>query len=235
MDRLCPYTILAEFPGESRRRGFPNSLKFSRDRYKLSMNLDVPPLPPAPPSARRQFLRSLLLAITGTLVLFAVFRGRGRLGKMLGNAFHEPQGGLAVGNPLPPITAVGWMNGDAPEPGALKGKVLVIEAWAYWCGPCLQAAPELIALHKQFSPRGVEFMGLTAEGEEYLDESKRFLEETGIPWRNGYGAVETLIALQADAIPQVWVVDHTGTIIWNLDSTESIEASLELALQRKAK
>ena len=40
--------------------------------------------------------------------------------------------GLAVGQQAPPIEAQGWLNGQAPAPGSLAGKVIFVEAWASW-------------------------------------------------------------------------------------------------------
>ncbi len=132
--------------------------------------------------------------------------------------------------PAPAIKAEGWLNGPGPTDDELKGKVIVLDAWAYWCGPCRAAAPELIALERRYHDRGVVFLGLTSEGEDQLANSRRFIEVTGITWPNGYGAVETLQALNSDFIPQMWVVDRQNRIVWDVSSNERIEAALDRAL-----
>ena len=115
----------------------------------------------------------------------------------------------------------------------LQGKVVVVDAWAYWCRPCFEAAPELIALHQKYSDQGVVFVGLTTEQSDVLDRSKLFLEKAGITWLNGYGAIETLIGFRADAIPQTWVINRSGTIVWDYSSPDSIESAVDRALAEK--
>ncbi len=138
-----------------------------------------------------------------------------------------------ISTPLPPINAAGWLNGSAPKPGELEGKVLVIDAWASWCGPCRQQAPEMVLLHEKYRDQ-VEFIGLTNEPEERLPEMEKFLKDTGIQWRNGYGADETLMALKADYIPMVWVVDRQQRIVWSsVVSSGTPEAGIRKALSSK--
>ncbi|MGE3313472.1 MAG: TlpA family protein disulfide reductase [Planctomycetaceae bacterium] len=172
--------------------------------------------------------RSPLLVLAGVVLVATLLSVWIRSG-----ANAEKRGGLEPGNRMPPVAAYAWLNGPAPTAESLQGKVLVIDAWATWCVPCRMAAPELVALHKKFSERGVVFIGLTAEGPDDLPEIQSFLSSTGITWLNGYGARNTLIDLKADYIPGMWVVDKSGTITWNRDSGESIEEAIEKALASK--
>jgi len=134
------------------------------------------------------------------------------------------------GQPAPPIEAAGWLNGPGPTPEELHGKVIVLDAWAYWCGPCIAKAPELVALHEKYREQGVVFLGLTIEGEDVDPYNRRFLDVTRITWPNGYGAVKTLEALQADTIPRCWVIDRKYNVIWTESSREKISTAIERAL-----
>ena len=134
---------------------------------------------------------------------------------------------------MPPIKAQGWLNGDPPTSAELANKVLVIDAWASWCGPCRQQAPEMVLLHERYQPQGVEFIGLTMETDGDMDAMQAFLKHTGITWKNAYGAEETLRELGADYIPMVWVVDRHNQIVWNQGSAISLEEGIRQALAAK--
>lgn len=131
--------------------------------------------------------------------------------------------------PAPRIQADGWLNGPGPTMEELKGKVIVVDAWAYWCVPCRRAAPEMVSLFEKYQDR-VTFIGLTSEGVDADSENRQFLEATRIKWPNGYGAIQTLTDLNAEFIPQRWVIDRKYNLIWNESSRESIESAIERAL-----
>jgi thiol-disulfide isomerase/thioredoxin len=149
---------------------------------------------------------------------------------LMHNESHPPRGGLGPGSPMPSIQAAGWINGSAPSPESLKGKVLVVDAWAYWCGPCLAEAPHLVASYDTFHNRGVVFIGLTGDRGKNILDMKRFLQDGKIPWPCAYGAGQTLDALGVQGIPQVWVVGADGKIRWNFDSEGSLDNAIEDAL-----
>lgn len=142
-------------------------------------------------------------------------------------------GGLPPGETAPEIKAEGWFNGTPPSADELKDKVLVVDAWAFWCGPCRREAPHLVAAYEKYKDKGVIFLGLTAEGDDKLEHSEAFLKETGITWPNGYGAGETLYHFETTGVPSIWVIGRDGKIVWNRDSDEELEAGIEQALAAK--
>ncbi len=139
------------------------------------------------------------------------------------------RGGLAVGEVTPEITAAGWVNGEPPAD--LTGKVIVVDAWATWCHPCREKAPELVKIYQKFADRDdVVFIGLTTDEVSVLPAINKFLEEPGITWSNGYGAAACLQKFQADYIPSVWVISRSGKIAWNYDSSGDLESAIRKQL-----
>ena len=130
----------------------------------------------------------------------------------------------------PELQVEGWLNGPGPTAEELHGKVIVLDAWAFWCMPCRAQAPELVTLHRKYRDRGVVFLGLTIEGFEANAQNQRFLKDTKITWPNGYGAEKMFQELKADTIPQRWVIDRKYNLIWTESSNEPIEAAIDRAL-----
>jgi thiol-disulfide isomerase/thioredoxin len=180
--------------------------------------------PRGPKSSGGRSIVALLLIVVAVAIFSISFS------ILMHSESHPPRGGLGPGSSMPPIQAAGWINGTAPSPESLKGKVLVVDAWAYWCGPCLAEAPHLVSTYNTFHDRGVVFIGITMDTGKNILDMKRFLKDGKIPWPCAYGAGQTLDALGVQGIPQVWVVGVDGKIRWNFDSEGSLDAAIEDAL-----
>jgi thiol-disulfide isomerase/thioredoxin len=139
---------------------------------------------------------------------------------------------VKAGDPLPPLTVDGWLNvpeGDRFDP---TGKVVVIDLWATWCGPCREAIPELAAIARRYRPLGVEFVSLTSETEQDLPQIREYLADTPeFDWPVGYGAMEVWNALGVDGIPMLVVYGADGKARWSqLGVLDGLEAALDDAL-----
>ena len=166
-----------------------------------------------------------LIVALGVVLVAAAFAFRLiKQRESLGNPPHD----LVAGEQFPPLQAEGWLNGKAPSAESLQGKVLVVDAFGHFCPPCRAAAPEMVELHKTHASEDVIFIALTSRGEPELPLTKKFLEETNINWLTGYGVRDTLTALNCKFIPQVWVVNSQGQVVW--DSTKPQGHSLEAAI-----
>jgi thiol-disulfide isomerase/thioredoxin len=96
------------------------------------------------------------------------------------------------------------------------GKVLVVNLWASWCGPCRREVPEYEKVRKEFAGRGVEFIGLTAEDPRTSsDRVRQFARDLNFGFRLGWADREMAAALMngRNAIPQTLVIAPDGRIL----------------------
>lgn len=124
-----------------------------------------------------------------------------------------------------------------------SGKVLLVNLWATWCGPCRLETPELVKLHKEFRSQGLEVVGLSTENPDASEESvKRFVHDFNVDYRIGWATPEVAITLMQgrDAIPQSFVISRSGRVVkrfvgFNQMSTPpQIKEAIQEALNEKA-
>ena len=66
-----------------------------------------------------------------------------------------------VGQDAAPLEVDAWVNGEALTDAELKGKVVLLDFWAVWCGPCIATFPHLREWHEKYSDKGLVIIGLT--------------------------------------------------------------------------
>src|SRR5688500_9660799 len=69
------------------------------------------------------------------------------------------------GDLMPPYTAQ-TLEGERFDLAGEKGKVLLVNVWATWCGPCRHEIPELVKLQNAYSKEGFEVLGISVDGNE---------------------------------------------------------------------
>lgn len=120
---------------------------------------------------------------------------------------------------LPPVvldTELKAMNGRPIKLSDYAGKVLVVNLWATWCGPCRMEIPELVKFHNEFRAKGLEVVGLSTENPEASAAGvRRFVQEFKMDYPVGWATPEVAIALMQgrDAIPQSFVISRNGRVL----------------------
>ena len=99
------------------------------------------------------------------------------------------------------------------------GKVVVLNLWATWCGPCRREMPELEQTRRSYAGRGVEFVALSVEDSATsADKVRGFVREVGLGARVGWIERGSAVALMRgqNFIPQTFVIDGDGRLVRRL-------------------
>jgi len=97
-----------------------------------------------------------------------------------------------------------------------SGKVLLVNLWATWCGPCRMETPELVKLHQEFRDRGVEMIGLSTEDPDASAQSvSNFVRQYNVDYQIGWANHEVVMALMKGQtnIPQSFIFARDGRIL----------------------
>ncbi len=132
-----------------------------------------------------------------------------------------------VGNPASPITLTTWLQAPASARASwetLKGKVVVLEFWATWCGPCVEQIPHLNSLADKFKGKPVQFVSITDEEGQRVES---FLRSRPIAGWIGLNPDRSIFkAYGVEGIPETILVDTRGSIAAITDPDQVTETVL---------
>jgi len=121
---------------------------------------------------------------------------------------------LDVGDRAPAIKVKEWVSNTPVTLESAKGKVLVVEFWATWCGPCKTTIPHLNKLHARHQDRDVVFVSISNEDSAKV---KEFLKTTPMHYHVGTAASKAAYGAYmrgVRGIPHAFVVDRKGKVAW---------------------
>jgi thiol-disulfide isomerase/thioredoxin len=137
------------------------------------------------------------------------------------------------------------LSGNKVSLASYKGKALLINFWATWCGPCKLETPWLVELRNKYVSQGFEILGISAEGDDLPESDKagwardraaiaKFVQEQHVPYPiliNGDSLSQAYGGL--DAMPTSFFVDRDGKVVaaqLGLTSKSEIEDNILKAL-----
>jgi thiol-disulfide isomerase/thioredoxin len=148
------------------------------------------------------------------------------------------------GKPAPAFTLED-LSGKKVSLADYKGKAVLVNFWATWCGPCKIETPWLVELRNQYAGQGFEILGISTEGDDLAPDDKpgwakekaaiaKFVKEEKMPYpvlidgdslSKPYGGL--------DSMPTSFYVDRSGTVVavqLGITSKEDMEANIRKAL-----
>lgn len=120
----------------------------------------------------------------------------------------------AVGQPAP-LFAQNDTEGNSVSLASLKGKYVLIDFWASWCGPCRAENPNVVKAYNKFKDKNFEIIAVSLD--EKHDNWVKAIKDDGMPWihvsdlkgwKNEVG-----ILYNVRAVPQNWLIDPNGIIV----------------------
>lgn len=146
---------------------------------------------------------------------------------------QEQKKKMSIGSIAPDFSYPG-LDGKSLGPKSFRGKVLLIDFWASWCGPCRAEIPNLKEAYAMFKDKGVEFLSVSVD--KSSDEWKKAMTQEQMPWpqilapQSGKEAMELY---QFSGIPFIVLIDKEGKLVGKNLRGEAIKENLAKVLGEK--
>jgi len=114
---------------------------------------------------------------------------------------------------------------------SLKGKVVLVDFWATWCGPCVAELPHVLEAYEKLHDKGFEIVGISFDREK--SELESFIKEKKMPWPQYFPAKpeenEFGTKFGISSIPTMWLVDKKGNLA-DMNGRDGLQAKVEKML-----
>jgi thiol-disulfide isomerase/thioredoxin len=156
-----------------------------------------------------------------------------RLAFLLAALLALPVHALAPGDAAPPL-ALSTAGGARVSLESLKGKVVYVDFWASWCGPCKRSFPWMAQLHRQYGERGLVVVAVNVDKKRA--DAERFLQSTPAPFTVVFDdSGRTPQQWNVKAMPSSYLVDANGRVVlaesgFRDERKDEVEARIRAAL-----
>lgn len=117
-----------------------------------------------------------------------------------------------------------------------RGKVMLLNIWATWCGPCRQELPELRALHNRWSAQGFTVVGVSIDAPKDAKKVESMAQQFGLDYPLVLDPLgKSIEAFEVRGYPTSFIIGRDGLILWRRDGLiqpgdADLEAQIKAAL-----
>ena len=150
------------------------------------------------------------LMLLAVVAVSACARGENAVDSVAALPSEKPE----VGFTAPAYSAVN-LAGDSVSLASYRGKVVLLNAWATWCGPCRQEIPELRSIQAKYAKAGLVVVGVTVDSEGTEAQIDDFVKEFRMDyplWRDPAERISAQYAIMG--LPATFLIDRRGIIRW---------------------
>ena len=146
---------------------------------------------------------------------------------------------LNVGDAAPNVTLPSSTPALIIDFAKLKGKVVYVDFWASWCGPCKQSFPWMNDMHAKYAARGLEIVAINVDAK--MADAERFLATTPAKFTVAFDAKgQTPKQFAVKAIPTSYLIDGDGKVLlvhagFRDADRAALEAAIDNALTQRKK
>jgi len=104
-------------------------------------------------------------------------------------------------------------NDEVIKLSDLKGKVVILDFWATWCGPCRETIPHIEAIYEKYKDKGVEVIGINMDESSKINAVVEFIKTNGMKYQvisDAKGNVASQYGVTS--IPRFFIIDKKGNI-----------------------
>ena len=147
---------------------------------------------------------------------------------------NKIQRSLVEGSKFPDFEAKDT-DGKPLSVASYKGKVVLVDFWATWCGPCVAELPNVQKAYEKYHAKGFDIIGISLDKER--TKLTEFIKSRNMPWRQYFDGQfwqnKLAVKYGVNSIPATYLLDGKGVIIGKNLRGEALEAALAKALPAK--